>query len=230
MVLWSGICATASGSLYCEVSYDHTYYTENTECAGVPRQNIFNGSNLVKDHGAFDITDTNVMPFGPAQCSAFNKANYVSFEDTDLKEVPAGCFDSFKHLEDLDLSRKAIEVIREGAFPNIIKVQHGEDSGQNLSIKSKLKWLTLDDNKIHTIEDKAFMAESLETLCLHSNKIKDISKKFKHLSGKSNHNDKIKRKYVGTRRPAFEWSLLSAKFTTSCYMQFERSLIIHLIF
>ena len=137
------------------------------------------------------------MPFGPAQCSAFRNAMSVKLYRTDLKEVPAGCFDNFQHLGDLDLSNNAIEVIREGAFPNIIKLQHGKDSGQNSSIKSKISELDLENNKIHTIEDNALMAESLETLILRLNKIKDIYTKFKHLSGKRR---EINRKYLCRRR------------------------------
>ena len=76
-------------------------------------------------------------------------------------------------------------LVRQGAIPNILKLQHGKDPGQNSGIKSKLKRLSLFDNEIHTIEDNAFMAESLERLRLRMNKIKDIANRFKHLSGKS---------------------------------------------
>ena len=127
------------------------------------------------------------MPFGPKQCSAFNNARDVFFYFTDLNEIPVGCFDSFEHLEYLGLFANPIEVVREGTFPNILKLQHGKDSGQNSGNKSKLNSLDLSDNKIHTIEDNASMAESLESLNLEGNKIKDIANKFKHLSGKSPH-------------------------------------------
>ena len=181
--LWIAIylCPPVSGSLYCEYSGNYV------ECEGVPRRNIFNGSILVKDHGRIRIDSTKIMPFGPAQCSAFNNAEYVYFYGTDLNEVPAGCFDSFQHLDDLGFTSNPIKVVRQGAIPNILKLQHGKDSGQNSGIKSKLTELSLFANEIHTIEDNAFMAESLESLNLGMNKIKDITNKFKHLSGKSPH-------------------------------------------
>ena len=173
------LCPPVSGSLYCEGSGNYV------ECDGVPRRNIFNGSKLVKDHGNIRIENTKVMPIGPAQCSAFNNAEYVYFHGTDLNEVPAGCFDSFQHLDKLGFTSNPIKVVRQGAIPNILKLQHGKDPGQNSGIKSKLKRLSLFDNEIHTIEDNAFMAESLERLRLRMNKIKDIANRFKHLSGKS---------------------------------------------
>ena len=188
LVVWVGdiSCSSVSDSRYCQVERIGMYeYSDEAVvwCDGVPRSNIFNGSDLLNGHDIISILNTKVVPLGPTQCCTFSDAKIVIVLHTDLKELPQGCFDSFPYLEELDLGWNSIEVIPKEAFPSTVNVQRTGHCGHIASIWSPIRRLILRSNKVHTIEDDSLKASSLKYLDLSDNNIRDIDNKFKDLSG-----------------------------------------------
>ncbi|GFS07963.1 leucine-rich repeat-containing protein 15 [Elysia marginata] len=181
LVLWVGAHFTASvtSGEICKVRGN----SEGVLYHHASRETIFNGTHSLTPYNRIEIRDSNIDPLGPGEWSALSHAVIINIIKTDLKELPTSGFGNFPCLWLLRITYSFIEVIPPGAFPNTIdtKVSHCYNDGTTTD--SKLEYLDLGNNTIHTIKDNSLMAASLKTLYLNDNKIKDIAGKFKFLSG-----------------------------------------------
>ncbi|GFS07967.1 leucine-rich repeats and immunoglobulin-like domains protein 2 [Elysia marginata] len=166
--------ATVSSGETCEVRgnsvYDHA-----------SRDTIFNGIHPLTDFSSITIRDSKIDPLCPEEWTDLSHAAEIYIGETDLKELPAAGFGNFLCLKSLHITDSLIEVITRKAFPVVTKVSYCYNDGTTTD--SKLVFLNLKNNRIHTIEDNSLMAASLKTLYLNNNKIKNIAGKFKFLSG-----------------------------------------------
>ncbi|GFR60852.1 leucine-rich repeat-containing protein 70 [Elysia marginata] len=181
LVLWVGAHFTASvtSSETCTTGRE-THYIE---CDNVSRESIFNGTHPLTQYDHFLIENSDIDPLGTKEWSALSHAVEIDIEETDLKDLPAVGFKNFPCLRSLIITNSLIEVIPRGTFPNTIDATDSHCSNDGSTTESRLDFLVLGNNRIHTIEDNSLMAASLKTLYLYNNNIKDIGGKFKFLSG-----------------------------------------------
>ncbi|GFS13492.1 leucine-rich repeat-containing protein 15-like [Elysia marginata] len=181
LVLWVGAHFTASvtSGETCKVRGN----SERILCDRVSRDTLFNGVHPLTPYKIISIKNSNIDPVGTKKWAALSHAVQIDIEWTDMKELPAAGFGNFPCLWWLRITNSLIEVIPRGAFPNTIDATDSHCSNDGSTTKSRLEYLKLVTNRIHTIEDNSIMAASLKELDLYNNNIKDIAGKFKFLSG-----------------------------------------------